>query len=137
PMMFITISDVYGSIETVLFPKLYTQYFKLVEVNNIVKITGKVSMKENEKGKILLDSVTKISKDIKIYINVLDKTKENEITNKIKEISNEFYGEIPVYLFFKETKKMKLLNRENWLDSSTYVIDKLSSEFGMDNVKKK
>lgn len=137
-MMFSELSDMYGSIELILFPGMFAKYGKLIESGNVVKIKGKVSMKENEKAKILVSDVEKISKSQKIYVR-LPKDKfdlEPNVVSFIDEISNEYYGTVPVYLFYEGTNKLKLLNRSYWLNDSEDVLNELKSRLGEENIKK-
>ena len=73
----------------------------------------------------------------KIYIR-LPKDKfslEDKVIECIKNMSYENKGTTPTYLFYDGTKKVKLLNRELWLNSSDDTLDKLSTYFGSENVK--
>jgi DNA polymerase III subunit alpha len=109
----------------------------LLQSGNIVKVTGKVSVKENEVSKILVNDIEKISKQDKIYIRINENDIENDIITNIEKISDEYYGDVPVYLFYNKDKKLKLLNRKFWLDNSVQVIEELQKLFGSDNVTKK
>jgi DNA polymerase-3 subunit alpha len=138
-MMFAEMSDMYGTVELILFSKLFLKFSKSLEVGNVVKIKGKVSIKENEKVKILVSDVEKISKEQKIYIR-LPKNKfqlETNVMSFVDELSNEYYGTTPVYIFYEGTNKLKLLNRSYWLNESEDVINELKSRLGDENVNKK
>lgn len=138
-MMFAVIDDLYGSIELVVFPTVLMRYSNLLQVDNIVKVVGKVSVKENEMTKILVSQVEQIKKEEKVYIK-LPKDKfdlENRVIGCIKNLPFEHKGITPVYLFYEGTKKVKLLNRNLWLNTSDDTIDKLKMFFGEENVKVK
>ena len=47
-MMFLRISDLTGSIETVVFPKVYAQFKTILEPERCIAIKGKVSNRNNE-----------------------------------------------------------------------------------------
>lgn len=57
PMGFVTIEDVQGPIELVLFPRTWDRFASLLEHEHIVVIDGKVD-NENGEPKVLVDSVT-------------------------------------------------------------------------------
>jgi DNA polymerase-3 subunit alpha len=137
-MMFAEMSDMYGSIELILFPTMFAKYSKSLETGNVVKIRGRVSIKEQETAKILVSEVENISKQEKIYIKIpKDKFDlEPNVVSFIDEISNEYYGTIPVYLFYEGTNKLKLLKRNYWLNDSENVMNELKLRLGEDNVKK-
>ncbi|MEG1705040.1 MAG: DNA polymerase III subunit alpha [Clostridia bacterium] len=137
-MMFSQLSDMYGSVELILFPASFDSLYKLLEIGNIVKIKGKVSIKEDEKPKIIISDITKISKEDKIYIK-LPKDKlnlEKNVIDIVDELSNEYYGTVPVYIFYEGTNKLKLLNRSLWLNGNDDIMSELKSRFGEENIKK-
>jgi DNA polymerase-3 subunit alpha len=138
-MMFAEMSDMYGSIEIILFPAVFVKFGKLLEVGNVVKIKGKVSIKDSEKAKILVSDVEKISKNQNIYIKIpKDKFDlESNVLSFVDELSNEYYGNTAVYLFYEGTNRLKLLNRSYWLNESEDVINELKSRLGEENINKR
>ena len=62
-MAFVTLEDLYGTVELVIFPTTYEKYEKILQNDNIVKVTGKVSIKEDEKSKVLVSNMTLIEKE--------------------------------------------------------------------------
>lgn len=137
-MLFAQIEDRYGSVELVVFPNIYQKYSSLLAKDQVVKIVGKVSMKENEKTKIIVNEVELITKQVKIYIRIpKDKFDlEPRVISFIKSLE-ESRGSNPVYLFYEGTNKVKLLSREFCLNSQDETIHKLKMAFGDENVKLK
>ena len=136
-MMFGLMEDMYGDIEIVVFPNVYQKHYDLLRKEAILKITGKVSVKEDELTKILVSNVEVIQKEKKIYIK-LPKDKfdlENNVIEYITNLDSSNKGNIPVYIFYEGTKKMKLLNRNIWLNDSDDTMYKLNVAFGIENVK--
>lgn len=136
-MMFAELEDLYGGIELVIFSTAYAKYATLLQKENIVKITGKISLKENEKPKILVSLVEEIKREEKIYIKI-PKEKfnlEENVIRYIQELSKEYTGDTPIYLFYEGTKKVKILNRSIWLIRNPEVEEKLKLAFGEENVK--
>ncbi|NLO86767.1 MAG: DNA polymerase III subunit alpha [Clostridiales bacterium] len=56
-MGFFTLEDLTGQIEGLVFPKVYEKYVPLLMVDNLVIIDGKLSFREDEEPKLLVDSV--------------------------------------------------------------------------------
>ena len=138
-MMFAEIEDMYGSIEAVIFPNVYLRFSDILKKDNILKVTGKINLKENEKAKILISNVEMITVNKKIYIR-LPKDKldlEDRVITFINNLENDFKGNIPVYIFYDGTNKLKLLNKDNWLNLSKETLDRLQIAFGNENVKVK
>ncbi len=136
-MMFIQIEDMYGSVEAVVFAGVLQKFESLLNNENVVKVTGKVSLKENEKPKILISNIDLITKQKKIYIK-LPKDKfdmEKNVVNVLTKMNKEDFGNNPVYIFYEGTNKLKLLNRNIWIGDNENIILKLESYFGKENVK--
>ena len=151
-MMFAELEDLYGTVELVLFPNIFEKYERVLLDDCIIKVTGKVSFKEDEKAKILVSNLVlidneiknkkdtdtiKIKEDKKIYIRIpKDKFElEDRVIGYIKELSREYHGDLPVYIFYDGTNKLRLLNKINYLQDNNIVVEKLELAFGKENVK--
>ena len=66
---------------------------------------------------------------------IFDLTHKTNSSKFTKSFINQHKGNIPVYIFYEGTKKMKLLSRNIWLNDSEDTIYKLNIAFGSDNVK--
>ena len=138
-MMFAIMSDMYSQIELVLFPKTYANYSSFVSEGNIVFVKGKAVLSEEDITKILVTEVKKISKTEKIYIKIPKDRIDMlpQVESLISDISDEFYGSIPVYLFLEGTNKMKMMPRDKWLSGTDELMENLKLRFGDTNVVKK
>lgn len=59
-MAMVTLSDLKGSFDIMVFPKKYTEYKDALEINKIICIEGKVSYSDrDERGKIFVDVIKK------------------------------------------------------------------------------
>ncbi len=56
-MAFLTLEDVYGSVECLVFPKMYDKIGQYLIEDNIVLLAGKVSLKDDEVPKLLCEDV--------------------------------------------------------------------------------
>ncbi len=138
-MMFLEVEDETGIIEAVAFSNTYYKFLDDLKVGKVLLFEGKISYKEGELPKILISNISKLEKSTKIYVK-LPKDKfqlEENVIFAIKNLSGEFRGNVPIYIFYEGTNKLKLLPRQAWLNSNNYTINKLSLMFGQENVKVK
>ncbi len=56
-MGFITIEDLTGQIECLVFPKVYEKYQAMMSVDDLVVLCGKLSIREDEAPKLLVDKL--------------------------------------------------------------------------------
>ena len=56
-MAFVTVEDVYGSIDCILFPKVYERFKDKLEPDAVIEVAGKLSLREGEKPAINVDKL--------------------------------------------------------------------------------
>ena len=124
-MSFITVEDVDGSVEVIIFPKLYSKYANIIYNGNVVMLGGRLSVKEEERAKIILDFAETAEnveanqvKKIGLFIRT-----ENELSDIYKKcneiILSRETGDIPVYFYFSSSKKYFPCKKIN---KTTYTI---------------
>ncbi|MCL2773077.1 MAG: DNA polymerase III subunit alpha [Oscillospiraceae bacterium] len=62
-MAFVTFEDEYSSIEVVVFPKKFAQFYDEIKVDNIIAVHGTISPGKEENPKIFLNSVIKLKRN--------------------------------------------------------------------------
>ena len=62
-MAFVTVEDLYGSIECVCFPKVYDKIRSFLDADRVVSITGKLSIDAEKEPAIIVDKMTEFSID--------------------------------------------------------------------------
>lgn len=138
-MLFAILSDIYSQIELIVFPSVYMNFSNIFLEGNMIKVTGKVNITDEDGTKIIVRSAEKITKTESIYIKVPKENLElvDKVENIVKDLSDKYYGNIPVYLFLEGTNKMKLLKRDRWLNNTDDIMKELKLRFGEGNVVKK
>ena len=110
-MAFLNIEDVTGGMEVIVFPKNYENSKMLLEVGNVVLLSGRLSLRDDEDAKIVADnfapcpSAEKKAKKRGMFLRFTDDADSN-IYKCIQLLKNE-NGDIPVYFFFSDTKKYR------------------------------
>ena len=57
PMAFITVEDLYGAVEVVVFSQLYERHGPRLLVDQVIVVEGQVSLREDEEAKLVADRV--------------------------------------------------------------------------------
>ncbi len=139
-MMFAQIEDDSGvPIEIIIFPNIFSKHFELIKVGEILLAEGKVSKKDEELPKVIVSNLKQLKKEQKLYIR-LPKDKfelEGNVILAMQNLEGEFKGEVPVYIYYEGTNKLKLLSRDSWVNSNNYTLNKLVKMFGEENIKLK
>lgn len=135
-MAFVTLEDLYGTIEVIVFPATYKKYSRLLENDSTVIVEGKLSLREDEEPKILCDQVIPLTSSInrKLYLKI-GKNKRIDINRQISPILRKYKGDIPVILYLEASGKQNLANRELWIRQDEELIKELSTLLGKECVK--
>ncbi len=136
-MAFVTIEDLFSAIEVVVFPKTYEKCKSLIEEDGIVLVKGRVSIKEDEKPKLLCESLDPLLllDGEKLFIQIDGDIMIKDELSRLKQIILNHKGNVPVYLFTKKERKKYRLDREFWVESSLELMTDLRNRFGDENVK--
>lgn len=61
-MAFVTLEDLTGQMECLVFPKVYERYQGMMAVDDLVVITGRLSIREDEAPKLLMEKLVPLQK---------------------------------------------------------------------------
>ncbi len=103
-MAFIKVEDVFGQIETILFPKVYEKARDIVKEEQVVKISGKIQIKEGV-PQIIADGIFKleIKEEIKPakgqeYMGIILSKENNDKLDLVLDILESYSGDIPAII---------------------------------------
>ncbi len=136
-MAFITLEDLFGTVECIVFPTTFERYNKILSEDNIVVIEGKLSVSEVEAPKIIVEKISELKTFVtgKLYLKI-----EGEDTfgpmETIKNILSKYKGNMPVYIYFENDKKTVMADRSLWVDGNSQgCIAELKEVLGKESVK--
>ena len=144
-MAFLTVEDLSGTMEVILFPKVLLASATAVQDNAVVVVRGRISIKEDEAPKLLAETLV----DIKEYEpgKLRVDTKKNKsglwlklpsqtssAYEKVCDLLDIFSGEMPVYLHFEDDKKTVLAPKRLWVATNSTMLKELASVLGEQNV---
>ena len=139
-MAFVTVEDIYGSIEVVVFPKPYEKYKNLLLEENVLLIKGRISADSDEEATIFCEEVYELDdkrfkKTIqKLYIKIDDTISEQKL-DAVMATLKYFNGSVPVYLYKDGDKKAIKLGTEYAVYLNDLLINELKEKLGKENVK--
>ena len=137
-MAFVTVEDLCGSVEVIVFPNDYMKFREKLEVDKKVYITGRCSLGDDEVGKLICENVREfsgITHDIWIRYDTIQAWTEDE--KNLMEILSESDGSDNVIIYISATKQMKKLGRNMTVNADDELMKKLSEHCGQENVVKK
>ena len=92
-MAFVTIEDLYGECEIIVFDNCYNRYSNYLIEDNLVLVDGKLSIREDDDIKIVASSIRTLKKQMKkiLWVNVTNLTIEER--KKLKGALRFFSGD--------------------------------------------
>ena len=136
-MAFITLEDLYGAVECIVFPTTFDRYNNLIEEDSLIIIKGKISLSEEEEPKIICEKIFPLNKykEGKVFLKI-SKGKPLNTFDSIKEILKKYRGETPVYVYLEDEGKTVIVHRELWVNIENKLLFKeLVEALGENNVK--
>ena len=77
-MAFVTVEDLYGSVECVCFPKIYDKMRSFLEQDKVVSLTGKISIDEEKAPVIIVEKIWEFSTEEKAEKTVVAKQEREQ-----------------------------------------------------------
>ena len=135
-MAFITLEDLVGTVEIVIFPKVYDRFRNLLEEDSKVFVRGRVSGEEEKDSKLICDKIWSFS-DIprELWVQFADMGSFEKQESDLYSFIREEEGKDRVVIYVRNPRQVKRLS-ENWgITVSDELLHSLRERFGEANVK--
>lgn len=138
-MAFLTLEDLYGSVDVLVFPKIYEKFSPIMTVDSIVFLTGRVSLREDEAPKLLCERIVPyeefIARPQTLYLK-LERGKEG-LWDEAKGVLTAHRGETPVKVYFEQLNQVRSVSRDLFCTVNDALLADLIKIFGKNCVKVK
>ena len=135
-MAFVTLEDMLGSVEVIIFPKTYEQYRDFLRENEMVFITGRVDEEVDRYMKLLCEKIERFSdKPSVLWIRFKDQQDADASSADMDAILNNSDGRSIVKLYLNEEKKIITLPLSMSVGIDRGLLDALYDRFGRENVE--
>lgn len=130
-MAFLTLEDLVGFIEVIVFPKKYSEFSQVINEGAIVTVSGRINIREDEEPKLILEG-----------INILDKERSSKILyiklpigeefkwNMVKKELIKHKGSTPVTTYFEGSKTKRRVADGLWVTLSDELHSNLVKILG-------
>ena len=135
-MAFLTLEDLLGTVEVIVFPNNYDKYHHLLNEDEKVFIRGHANVEEDKNGKIICDQMCSFD-DTKRELWLQFATKE-EFEAKEQELYSMLYnsdGKDTVVIYISSIKAMKKLPENQSVCANAEIVNNLTNFLGKNNVK--
>lgn len=129
------IEDMTGQVEFVAFPTVLSKFHDLFLGEKPVKVTGRLSMREEKANTVMVDELAPLEKAerFRLYLRF---TPENAMKRaRMAEVLRRYPGSHEVVFFDPVTGKQELAPKELCVSGSAALIEVAENLLGKDNVK--
>lgn len=135
-MAFITIEDLFGTLEIIIFPRDYEKYKYRIDVDEKVLIKGKVAMEEDKPAKLICTEVIPFSEIPKeVWIRFSDKNNFMESEQSLYEILGDYDGIDSVVVYCENEKAIKRLPKSKNIKVNSELLSRLSEKFSKESIR--
>ncbi len=135
-MAFVTIEDLYGTVEALVFPKLYEKYRQIIAEDNKVFITGRVTSGGEENAKMICETITLFgNKSSELWIRFENKEEYEEKYPQLLENIKLSNGKDKIVIYLNQEKAKKILPASCNVNADQQFLQKMQALFGENNVR--
>ena len=135
-MAFLTVEDLYGTVEVIVFPRDYEKYRTLLEEDTKVFIQGRVTVEEDKPAKLICSGVVSFDAvEKELWIQFSTRADYEEAEQTLFAILGNYDGTENVYIYLSKDRARKLLPKSRCTKVCKELLSELYSKFGEDNVK--
>ena len=135
-MAFITLEDLVGSVEVIVFPRDFDKYKDLIEEGRKYIISGKASLEENDAAKLIAGKIIPFEEvPREVWLQFENKAELERVEDELNKIFEGNKGNARVMLYCREERQVKQVNAIRGISYAEAVIDELKHKLGSENVK--
>ena len=135
-MAFITLEDLVGSVEVIVFPRDFEKYRELIEEGRKYIISGKASLEENDAAKLIAGKIIPFEEvPREVWLQFENKVELEKVEDELNKIFEGNKGNARVMLYCREERQVKQVNAIRGISYAEAVIDELKHKLGSENVK--
>jgi DNA polymerase-3 subunit alpha len=144
-MVYLTLEDLTGTLEVLVFPKTFSRYAAVLEEDVPVLARGRLSA-EGEQIKLFAEELEFLREDDgqnppdgqgKLYLNMGDRNQDDlaGLWREIQRVIGRHPGSTPLYLYYPMTRKLVEAENRYWVRCSSGLTADLETLLGAGQVK--
>ena len=135
-MAYLTLEDLMGSIEVVVFPRQYEKYQQYLTEENKVFVRGNVQEVDDDASKLICESVIPFEQTTReLWIQYPDKEAYLKQEKELFEMLSDSDGRDAVVIYCQKEKAVKRLPAGRSVDADKRLLSRLTNYLGESRVK--
>ncbi len=135
-MAFITVEDLVGTVEVIIFPRDYEKNHLLLNEDEKIFIRGHANVEEDKNGKLICEQIYSFD-DTKreVWLQFATKEEFEEKELKLYGMLHDSDGKDNVVIYISSIKAMKKLPESQNICANAEIVNNLTNFLGKNNVK--
>lgn len=130
-MAFITVEDLVGSVEVLVFPKVYEQYKTQLVEDSKIFVEGRVSAEDEKPSKLICDKITPFDEiPRELWIAFPDSEAWEDAKDELMGLISESDGIDPVFIYLKDKKAYRKLPEGFTVKITGEMLETLKKIYG-------
>ncbi len=135
-MAFITLEDLVGSVEVIVFPKTYEANAGRLDEDAKVFIEGRVSVEDERDAKLIASKIQLFDEVAKtVWLRFPNKDTYESKVDALEKIIASSDGRDEISIYLTDTKQIKKLGRAKSIKADKVTIEALEELLGKENVQ--
>ena len=135
-MAFLTLEDMYGTVEIIVFPRDYEKNRAKFVADKKVFIQGRVAVEEERPAKVILQKIVGFEEIPKqIWIQFEDREAYEKEKNFLEQFMAEHPGNSEMIVYCKKERARKSYGLQRGISTANECWQKLADKYGAENVK--
>ena len=135
-MAFLTIEDLMGTVEVVIFPKDYEKNQQYLQEDGKVFVKGRVSEEDDNASKLICEEVIPFERTKReLWIQFADKNTFLQEEATLYKMLAESEGDNEIVIYCKSERAIKRLPRNKNIQIEPVILSRLTNYFGESDVK--
>lgn len=135
-MAFITLEDLTGTVEVIIFPKDYERYQRYLTEDAKIFVKGRTSIEDEQDGKLICEKIVGFEETKKeLWLQFESKEKYLEREEQINQLLRQSDGNDEVVIYIAEPRAIKRLGRNMTVNAQEPLLGTLLQALGEENVK--
>lgn len=135
-MAFLTVEDLFGTVEVVVFPRDYEKYHSYLMEDEKVFISGHVNVEEDKNGKLICEKIYSFDDTIReLWLQFPTKEEFLEKEQRLYSMLQESDGKDEVVIYIASPRAMKKLGKNLTIRINPEIVNNLTNFLGENNLK--
>lgn len=134
PMAFLDLEDLTGSVEALVFPRIYNLHKLIIQIDAAVLIKGKISG-SGEDAKVICEEMSALDSHLPGEVHLEIDDSSSPLLDQVQMILGNYPGKVPVFFKLAKEKRIFKTGEEYWVDLAKPIVQELVNLLGRARVE--